>query len=325
MKAKTGALIITLAVLAHVGSSRDGAALQPGLPEGMTREQMKAKMAADPALFLRVMRKAMKWDEPAEPVKVAGPIYFVGTKGLASWLIHGSEGDVLLNTCMENSGPLIEASIRKLGFDPKAVKWLLAGHSHVDHVGGHAYIKKLTGAQVAAAAQEAGLLESGGKGQFNYDGVPGFDWEPVKVDRVLRDGDEVKLGDLALTAHVTPGHTTGSVTWTMQILDGGRALGVVFPDGAGANPGYRIVKNPSYPGIEGDYRDTLHFLARLKPDIFLGAHTSMGGLDQKLARAATEGTRAFVDPEGYRRFVAAAAADLEATIDAEMGVAPKSN
>ena len=124
------------------------------------------------------------------------------------WLITGSEGDVLLNTGMPESGPMIEASIRKLGFDPKRIKWLLAGHSHVDHVGGHGYIKKLTGAKVAVAEKEVGLLESGGKGQFNYDGVPGFGYEPVKVDRALRDGDVVTLGDIALTAHLTPGRGT---------------------------------------------------------------------------------------------------------------------
>lgn len=145
------------------------------------------------------------------------------------------------------------------------------------------------------------------------------------MDRVLRDGDIVKLGDLALTAHLTPGHGIGSVTWTMQIVEGGKVYSVVFPDGAGVNPGYRIVKNPSYPGIEGDYRKSIHFLSILKPDIPLGSHTVTFDFDARRARAATEGIQAFVDPEAYRRWVVKAGDEFEAEIDAEMGVPPKSN
>jgi len=286
--------------------------------KAMPPAQVKAVLAANPALFLKVMRTTKKWDEAAEPTKVAGPIYFVGTQGLSVWLITGSQGHILMNTGMEGSGPLIEASIRKLGFNPKDIKWLLAGHSHVDHVGGHAYMKKLTGAQVATAAEEVGQMESGGKGTFNYDGVPGFSFEPVKVDRVLRDGDVITLGDLKLTALVTPGHNIGSITWIMEFVEGGKVYTVVFPDGAGANPGYRIVKNPSYPGIEGDFRNTLHVLEMLKPDIWLASHTESMDFDGKRARAKTAGTRAWVDPEGYRKMVASAHAEFEATVNAEM-------
>jgi metallo-beta-lactamase class B len=322
-KTKASVGMLAFLALAAAGPLRDASAQQAKAPE-LTPEQVKAAMAANPALFLKTARTSMKWDEAAEPVKVAGPIYFVGTQGLAAWLITGSEGDVLLNTCMENSGPLIETSIRKLGLDPKRIKWLLANHAHVDHVAGHAYIKKLTGAQVAVAAQEVGLLESGGKGDFNYDGVPGFGYEPVKVDRVLRDGDVVKLGDIALTARVTPGHNFGAVTWIMNVVDQGKVYNVVFPDGSGVNPGFRIVKNPSYPGIEGDYRRTLYLLSTLKPEIWLHSHTATMGFEAKRARVASEGMRAFVDPEGYRRWVAAESAAFEAVVDAELGV-PKRN
>jgi metallo-beta-lactamase class B len=310
--------ILAATALAAVGEVGPTSAQQP-----MTPEQAKAAMATDPKLFLKVARTAMKWDEAAEPMKIAGPIHFVGTKGLSVWLITGSEGHVLLNTAMQESGPMIEASIRKLGFDPKDIKWLLAGHSHVDHVGGHAYIKTLTGARVAVAAEEVALLESGSKGDFNYDGVPGFEFAPVKADRVLRDGDVIKLGDIALTARVTPGHNLGAITWTMDVTDGGKIYSVVFPDGAGVNPGFRIVKNPSYPGIEGDYRRTLHVLESLKPEIWLHSHTDSMGFEAKRARAASEGTRAWVDPEGYRRYVAAERAKFEDVVNAEMGVPAK--
>ena len=217
----------------------------------MTPAELRAFLAKNPEIFLKSARTTLKWDEAAEPVKIAGPIYAVGTKGLNSWLITGSEGYIVLNTCMSESGPMIEASIRKLGFDPKRIKWLLTGHSHVDHVGGHAYLKALSGAQVAVAAKEVALLESGGKGQFNYDGVPSLDYPAVKVDRVLRDGDVVRLGDIALTAHLTAGHNVGSMTWTMNVVDGGKTLSVVFPDGTSINPGYRIVKDRPTPASSG--------------------------------------------------------------------------
>lgn len=167
------------------------------------------------------------------------------------------------------------------------------------------------------------MLQSGGKGDFNYDGVPRFSFDPVIVDRVLRDGDVIKLGDIALTAHITAGHNVGSVTWTMEFTERGKFYGVVFPDGADVNPGFRIVKNPSYPGIEGDYRNTLHFLEMLKPDIWLHSHTDTMAFEAKRTRAATEGVNAWVDPEGYRRYVASERAKFEAEVDAEMGVSAK--
>jgi metallo-beta-lactamase class B len=233
--------------------------------------------------------------------------------------------DVLLNTAMQDSGPMIESSIRKLGFDPQNIGWLLTGHAHVDHVGGHAYIKQLTGARVAVAREEVTLLESGGKGDFNYDRVPGFDFAPVKVDRVLRDGDVIKLGNIALTAHVTPGHNLGAITWTMEFADGDSLYNVVFPDGSGVNPGFRVARNPSYPGIEGDYRQTLHVLESLKPDIWLHSHTDTMGFAAKAARARTEGVRAWVDPEGYRKWVASERAKFEDEVSAEISAVSVTN
>lgn len=317
------AVVATAALVALCCTAPGSLAQQPKPPGQMTPAELRELMARNPAMFLKAARAAQKWDEPAEPLKIAGPIHFVGTQGLAVWLITGSEGDILMNTGMPGSGPMIEASIRKLGLDPRRIRWLLTCHTHVDHVGGHAYLKKLTGARVAVAAQEVGLLESGGKGQFNYDGVPGFDHEPVMADRVLRDGDVVKLGDLALTAHLTPGHNFGDITWTMEITEGGKAYSVVFPDGSGVNPGYRILHEPSYPGIERDYRNTLHFLATLKPDIWLHAHTDAMAFGAKRARAAATGAQAWVDPDGYRRWVAAESASFESIVEAEANAASK--
>jgi metallo-beta-lactamase class B len=275
-----------------------------------------------PGLFLRAVRKAMKWDEPAAPARVVGPIYFVGTKGLGSFLIRGSEGHVVLYTGMPGSGPMVERSIARLGFNPKDVKLILTGHAHCDHVGGHAYLKRATGAKIAMMREEVELFQSGGKLDFHYGTSKEFAFEPAKVDTVFRDGDEIKLGDITIRALLTPGHTKGSTTYVMNVVDGGKAYTVVFPDGTGVNPGYRVGRNPSYEGIGVDYRRTFHILERLRPDIWLAPHNDVDALDAKLARAGKEGTVAWVDPEGYKAFVAAQKAKFETRARWERTAAP---
>lgn len=279
--------------------------------------EQAAEITRDPDLFLATASKMFEWESPAEPFKLVGPIHFVGTKGLAVWLITGSQGHVLLNTAMPGSGPMIEASIRKLGFDPQDIKLILASHAHVDHVGAHAYMRSRIDAQVAIIAGEQALLESGGKTDPFYAEARSFAFEPVAADRVFRDGDTQVLGDVAITPHLTPGHSPATTTWTMQVIDAGRVYQVVFPDGTGVNPGYRLLKSPNYPGIEGDYRDSLHTLERMKPDIWLHSHNVMTGFERKRARMTAAGVSAWVDPEGFRRFVAAQRAAFEAAVERE--------
>jgi metallo-beta-lactamase class B len=282
-----------------------GSFLLGAMPVGARQPQPpKDDTARDPDIFLTLTRKLLKWDVPAEPAKILGPIHFVGTKGLGSFLITGSDGHVLLYTGMPGSGELIEKSIEKLGFKPADVKIILTGHAHVDHVGGHAYLKKATGAKIAMMREEVELFESGGKTDFQYGESKAFRFDPAKVDTVLRDEEEVKLGDVTLKAYLTPGHTKGSTTYVMKVVDGGKTYTVVFPDGLGVNPGYRVAKNPSYAGIAENYRRTFRTLEELKPDVWLAPHNEMYGLDAKLRKAATDGAAAWVDPVGYRAFVA---------------------
>jgi metallo-beta-lactamase class B len=284
------------AVLAAGGLLVTGVVLAQDLPANVpTREEL----ARNNKLFITLASKYLKWEEPAEPVKIVGPLYFVGTQGLSSWLFATKDGHILLNTGMPSSGPMIEASIRKLGFRPEDVKIIINGHGHSDHAGAFAFIKQRTGAQLAIMEADVPLIESGGKTDFHY----GADAQimgqpPVKVDRVLRDGDSVRLGDVLLIAHHTPGHTKGATTWVAQLSDGGRTYLVVFPDGGGFNPGYRVAKDPSYPGINDDYRRTLHTWEMLKPDIWLGHHTEYFDLNGKRQRAQSEGVQAWIDPEG---------------------------
>ena len=273
-----------------------------------------AARAQDPVAFLERARELGRWEEPTQPWRIAGPIYFVGTRGLSVFLLTTAEGHILINTGMPGSGPMIAASIRRLGLRPEDIRILLAGHAHLDHVGGHAYLKKLSGAKVAMIAQERALLESGGKLDFHYGAHPQFAFEPATVDWEYRDGASIRLGDLALTALLTAGHTQGSTTFVTEVAHGGRRYTVVFPSGTSMNPGYRIGANPSYPGIAEDMRRSVDVLEGLKPDIWLAAHTDVFAFQAKRTRSVLEGAGAWVDPQGYRRWVAGQRFRLDAAL-----------
>lgn len=301
--------IIALA-LANLIAFTVGAQAQPNnIP---TKEQL----ANDNIQFISVANSALKWEEPTEPTRILGPLYFVGTKGLGVFLITTSEGHILMNTGMPSSGPMIVESIRKLGFKPEDIKLMINGHAHIDHAGAFAYLKEQFGAPLAVMRDDVAAMESGDRDDFKY----GNDlvYPPVEVDRVLRDGDTIRMGDVLLTAYHTPGHTRGATTWVANLVVDGKAYVVAFPDGAGFNPGYRLVKNPSYPGIADDYRRTHHILEMLKPDIWLAQHNEFYDLERKRQRAQSEGVHAWIDPEGYRRFVAAKKRAFEDEVDAEM-------
>jgi metallo-beta-lactamase class B len=288
----------------------------PASPDIPTKEQL----AADNNLFISLAKKFLKWEEPEEPVHIAGPVYFVGTKGLGAFLFATSDGLVLMNTGMPSSGPMIADSIRKLGFDPQDLKLMINGHAHIDHAGAFAWLKDQFSAELAVMLEDVPAMESGDLGDFKY--ADDFVYPAVKVDRTLRDGDTIRMGDVVLTAFLTPGHTRGATTWVTTIIDDGRPLTVVFPDGAGFNPGYRLAKDPSYPGIAEDYRRTHHFLEMLKPDIWLAQHNEYYDLVGKTERAKAEGVAAWIDPEGYRRFIAGKKRAFEDEVDEELG-APK--
>jgi metallo-beta-lactamase class B len=300
------------------------AALLAALPTNVSAQDLpsnlptKEQLAKDNNLFLSLARRFLKWEEPAEPVTIIGPVHFVGTKGLGAFLITTSEGHVLMNTGMPSSGPMIVESIRKLGFRPEDIKLMINGHAHIDHAGAFAHIKALSRAEVAIMRDDLALMESGGRDDFKYG--DDFAYEGVKVDRVLRDGDVLRQGDVVLTALHTPGHTKGATTWIVDIVHQGRPIRVAFPDGSGFNPGYRLAKDPIYPGINADFRKTHHFLEMLKPDVWLAQHNEYYDLEGKRKRALSEGPSVWMDPEGYRRFIAGKKLAFEKQVDDEMGV-----
>ena len=244
------------------------------------------------------------WGEPFPPHRVIGNIYYVGTKGLASYLVTTPEGSILINSSLETSVPLIRASIEKLGFRFQDVKILLISHAHFDHCAGSFLVKELTGAKYMVMDRDVAEVEDGGKGDFQYGKTPDTLFKPVKVDRVLHDGDQVKLGDAVLTAHLTPGHTKGCTTWTMKARDGGKAYDVVIVGSPNVNAGYKLVNNALYPQIADDYARMFRVLKSLPCDVFLGAHGNYYGMDEKFAKVKQGGANPFIDPDGYKRYVA---------------------
>lgn len=244
------------------------------------------------------------WTEPFPAFRITGNLYYVGSKGLANYLITTPQGHILINSDLEANVPLIRASIESLGFKFTDVRILLISHAHFDHNAGSALIKKLTGAKYMVMDADVPVVESGGKSDFQYGNDPTNLYPPTKVDRVLRDGDEVKLGDAVLTARLTPGHTRGCTTWTMKVKDNGKTRDVVIVGSPNVNPGYKLVGNSVYPGLAEDFEKTFKVLKSLPCDYFLGAHGSYFDLETKYAQLKAGVSTVFINPEGYKNYVA---------------------
>ena len=245
-----------------------------------------------------------EWLEPYPPFRIAGNLYWVGSKDLASYLITTPKGCILINSSLEPSVPLIQASVEQLGFKFSDIKILLISHAHWDHDAGSAAIKQLTGATYMVMEPDVPVVESGGHADFYYGSFPASLYPPTKVDQVLHDGDEVKLGDTILVAHLTAGHTKGCTTWSMKVSDGGKDRNVVIVGSPNVNAGFDLVANKRYPQIADDYAHGFAVLKSLPCDIFLGAHGAYFGMLAKRAQMKPGGPNPFVDPEGYRTFVA---------------------
>jgi metallo-beta-lactamase class B len=266
------------------------------------------------AIAAPLTAQSPSWTRPFPPFRIAGNLYYVGSEELASYLIVTPQGDILINSSTENNVPLIQKSVEQLGFRFSDTKILLISHGHFDHCAGSAKVKLLTGAKYFVMDADVPVVESGGKADFQYGSEPAMLFPPVKVDRVLHDGDTVRLGGMVLTAHKTPGHTKGTTTWTMDETDGGKILHAVIVGSPNVNPGYKLVSNKAYPQIAGDYRHGFQVLKSLPCDLFLGAHGSYYGLKGKYERWKQGDLDAFIDSEGYKSYIA----DRERAFEAEL-------
>ncbi len=255
------------------------------------------------ALALNLFPAETGWTTPFPAHQVVGNVYYVGSAGLASYLITSDKGHILINSNLESSPALIAKSVESLGFKFSDVKILLISHAHWDHTAGSAEVKRLTKAKFMVMAQDVAEVEDGGQSDFQYGKDPESRFKPASVDRVLKDGDQVKLGDTVLTAHLTAGHTKGCTTWTLEVLDNGKPLQVVIVGSPNANTGYKLVNNSKYPTIADDFKRTFKTLNSLRCDIFLGAHGAYYDLDTKYPKLHKVGTNPFIDPTGYKAFV----------------------
>ena len=267
----------------------------------MGEPSLAEKNAAENAA---IKKEWESWNGPFKPFRIIGNIHYVGASGLSSFLITKPEGHILIDTGFEMTVPLVRENMAKLGFKLTDIKIILNSHAHLDHAGGHALMKKLTGARILMSEADAALLASGGTNDFTPFPKEMMAYRPAKADRILRDGDKVTLGGTTLTCHLTPGHTKGCTTWTMNVVEDGKTHHVVFFGSTSILQGVPLVNNTNYPGIADDLAASYKKLKSLPCDVFLAPHASFFGLAEKAAKLE-HGAKPnpFIDPTAFKTFI----------------------
>lgn len=276
-----------------------------------------AAMLAAPAFA-----QSPSWNKPTEPFHIIDNLYYVGTEGLASYLFVSPQGNILIDGATAEGAPMIEANIAKLGFQVSDIKILLNTHAHFDHSAGLAQLKKDTGAPLQAMEGDVSALEGGF--YLGSESVKAMAAPPVKVDKVLHDGDVVKLGPITLKANLTPGHTRGCTSWGFTVKDGGKSYdGLIFCSATVAVN--RITPPLQYEGIIADYRKTFVKAKAMKVDIPLAPHPEFFGELQKAAKAKADpkAPNPFIAPGEFKPFIEKAEADFEKTLKERMAAAAK--
>jgi metallo-beta-lactamase class B len=257
------------------------------------------------------------WNQPVAPFRIAGNLYYIGASDITSFLITTPKGHIVLDGGFEETAPMIRDNIRTLGFRYEDVRILLSSHAHLDHAGGLALLKKETGAAFISSRGDVAQHARGGLDDPQFrDRYP---YPPVHADRLVDDMDRVTLGGTTLVARITPGHTRGCTTWTMKVRDAKKTYDVAFLCST-TSPGYLLIGNPRYPDAVDDYRRQFAILESLSPDIFLASHGNFFHLQDKIKKRGGK-TNPFVDPEGYREFVARSKKDFEEKVAKEKSAA----
>ncbi|OFW02624.1 MAG: hypothetical protein A3I61_10940 [Acidobacteria bacterium RIFCSPLOWO2_02_FULL_68_18] len=259
-----------------------------------TRALALAGLIAAPTLTYAQTVEDRTQDRVAFPAhRIIGNIHYVGTGTLNSFLVTTPEGHILINVNFEETVPLLRQSIEKLGFTLTDVKIILGSHAHGDHMQADAVVKELTGgAQVMAMEQDVPALKA----------MKAPSGKPHPIDRVLKDGEQVRLGGATLTAHLTPGHTRGCTTWETTVQEGGRSYNVVIACG-GLQEDARLVNNKNYPEIADHFLQSIQKYKTMKPDVFLASHSWFFDLAGKYKRLGTGATNPYIDPAGFRAWV----------------------
>ena len=262
------------------------------------------------------------WKAAVPPRRLVDNIHYVGAAGVSSFLITSRDGHFLIDTGFEDTVPVIQRGIEQLGFRLNDIKYILSSHAHVDHTGGHSRMQRLTGATIVASAEDARLLAAGGAGDYSPFPAELMRYTPATAGRIVRHRESLSLGDVTLTAHLTPGHTRGATTWTTRVNDGGRSYDVVFFSSTSIVDGTRLLHPPAYPTIAVDYEQTWARLKALPCDIWFAPHGGQFAMADKLQRL-DRGTQPnpFVDPAGWKALIAKGESDFRRQLTAERAVA----
>jgi metallo-beta-lactamase class B len=282
--------------------------------------------AQSPATQPAPCKQCAEWNIPQDPIHIYGNTYYVGVHGLASILITSPQGHVLIDGDLAESAAQIAAHVRSLGFRLEDVKLILNTHVHYDHAGGIAELQRLSGAEVAASEPAALVLKSGHSGPDDpqYGVLPPID----KVSRlkVIKDGETLHVGPLAVTAHFTPGHTPGGTSWTWQSCEAARCLNIVYADSLSAisADNFRFSSTRTYPKVQQDFAKSFATLSSLPCDILLTPHPDMSGLWERLAKRDQGGdANALVDTTACKRYADTARANYEKRLEQEAGSASR--
>lgn len=278
-------------------------ALLPALQSGAT-------LASDPPIDCG---DCAAWNRPLEPFRIFGNTYFVGTAGLSAVLVTSDEGLILVDAGLPQSAPIIDAGIRKLGFRTEDIRLIVNSHAHFDHAGGIAALQRVSGARVAASPAGARDLEQGGPSPDDPQPTS-HRYPPASWVQVVQDGETLRVGPLALTAHLTPGHTPGATTWTWRSCEGERCVDVVYADSltAVSEDGFRFSGDARRPSIADQFRNSLTKVEQLPCDILLAPHPWAVSLEQKAARLVQDpSANPFIEAGACRAFAATARKRLE--------------
>ncbi|EIZ81357.1 beta-lactamase-like protein [Novosphingobium sp. Rr 2-17] len=299
-------------ILNSLGAVLAAALLFGGAPAASAAEK------ASPAKLATACAGHDGWTDPAPPAQIWGNTWYVGTCGISVLLVTGEvdgrPAHVLVDGGPAAAAPLVLANIRKLGFDPKDVRWIVATHEHDDHAGALAALKRATGAKMAALAAQKAVMETGKPSAEDPQAGDLTAIAPVHVDRVLKDGDSVIVGKIVLTAHATPVHAPGSTSWTWQSCDAAFTCRMIaYADSAStisAN-GYRFTDHPQRIAA---IRMGLPHMAALPCDILLTPHPRQSDMMERFA-----GTKPLVDANACRAYAKTADANLAARLAKENG------
>ena len=249
------------------------------------------------------------WGDPFPVHQVMDNLFFVGTAGLGTFLITTPDGHILINTDVERTIPLIEASVEAMGFDLDDVKIILGSHAHGDHQAADVFLRERIGAQVMIMEEDV----TGWQRMMRGDG-------DIPIDRILHDGEEVTLGGTTLVAHRTPGHTRGCTSWGMELEEGGETYNALIVCSFGVNANYVLVDNPNYPDIAEDYRATFGKARAMPVDVFVASHGSFYDLPskhEKLLHRMRGDPNPFIDHEGFLAYIDLQERRFEAMLESQ--------